>query len=329
MRYVRLGRTEARVSAVGFGTWPLGGPIEVDGAPEGWSGHDDERARRALVRAAELGVTHWDTADAYGEGRAERLIGSCWRDVRRDEIFLASKVGWVRGPFERFYHPAQMRRQLERSLRNLATDVIDLHYLHHCGFGPRDECLDDAVAAMQDFRAEGKIRFVGLSDWRGERIARYLPRVDPDVVQTYRNVLDDDYERSGLRTAVEARDLGVVFFSPLKHGLLLGKYEAPPAFGAGDVRSAQPEFADAELVAALWRNAEALRRRFAAHEQPVLHALVGALLADEPNASVLLGQRSPEQAEAAAAAGEPLSREDAEWVRDLYARLRATAPVTA
>jgi aryl-alcohol dehydrogenase-like predicted oxidoreductase len=74
---------------------------------------------------------------------------------------------------------------------------------------------------MHRLRDEGKVRFVGLSDWDGSKIMQYVERVDPDAVQPYRNLVDDDYESSGLKAYVDAHDLGVAFFSPLKHGLLL------------------------------------------------------------------------------------------------------------
>lgn len=318
MRTVRFGRTNTEVSAVGFGTWPFTGPKQVNGQAEGWSGHDDGLASRALARAYQLGITHWDTADVYGAGNAERLIRSVWRLVPREAIFLASKVGWERGPYKHFYHPKQMRHQMEATLRHLGVDRVELYYLHHCDFGKQDEYLDGAVEMMQRFRAEGKIRFVGLSDWDSKRILRYIKRVDPDAVQLSRNVLEDTYALNGLKELVEARDLGVAFFSPLKHGVLLGKYEKPHSFVKGDIRSRISVFHNREFLAIMRRNRDALIKRFHDRPEPVLHGLLGTLWADAPAASVLLGQRNPSQVEAAASTGEPLSPMDTEWVKNLY-----------
>jgi aryl-alcohol dehydrogenase-like predicted oxidoreductase len=319
MRTIRLGRTNAHVSAVSLGTWGHGGPNVSEGNSVGWTGHDDQKAKEALVEAHRRGIRHWDTADAYGAGHAETLIGEVFASgVPRDEIFLASKFGWVKGPHDHFYDAGFMRAQAERSLRNLRTDVIDLYYFHHCDFGPNDRWFDGAMEVMRRLREEGKIRFIGLSDWDGSKIMRFIERVDPDVVQPYRNVIDDDYESSGLRAYVDRHDLGVAFFSPLKHGLLLGKYDAPQEFAEGDFRSGIPEFRDPAFLARMRHAREEVTRRFADHRQPVLHALTGALLAGNPTACVLLGQRNRQQVDAAASAGDALRDADAQWVRRLY-----------
>src|SRR5438309_2003461 len=188
MRTIRLGRTNVHVPAISLGTWGHGGPNTNEGASVGWTGHDDGLAREALIEAHRRGITHWDTADAYGGGHAEQLIGEVFAQVPRRDIFLATKFGWVKGPSNHFYDPHFMRSQCEQSLRNMRTDVIDLYYFHHCDFG---DYFEPALAMMRTLRHEGKIRFIGLSDWDASRIMRYIERVDPDVVQPFRNLLDD------------------------------------------------------------------------------------------------------------------------------------------
>ncbi len=322
MERVRLGRTNVEVPIISLGTWGHGGPNVAGGNSVGWSGHDDAKAREALVRAWELGITHWDTADVYGNGHAEQLIGEVFGRVPRGDVFLASKVGYDRGPHELAYDPAWMRRQLERSLRNLKTDVIDLHYFHHCDFGPDDARLEPALAEMRRFRDEGKIRFIGLSDWSDARIMRVIDRVDPDVVQPYRNLTHDSFAESGLKDWAEAHDAGLCFFSPLRHGLLLGKYERPTTFPEGDFRRTDAAFGDAQVIARLRDNAQRLRERFADDPEPVLRPIVAALLDDAPTACVLLGQRNAQQVESAARAGRRLTNDEAAFVRSLFADLR-------
>ncbi|MFL6245985.1 MAG: aldo/keto reductase [Thermoanaerobaculia bacterium] len=320
MRMIRLGRTNISVPAVSLGTWGHGGPRVTDsGESVGWSGHDDNEAMEALVAAYRAGITHWDTADAYGDGHSEELIGQVWDRVPRAEIFLATKFGYIQGPAKHPYDPKFMREQAERSLRNMKTDVLDLYYFHHCDFGPGDRYFDGALETMRRLRDEGKVRFIGLSDWDGTRLMRFIERVDPDVVQPYRNLIDDDYESSGLKRYVDAHDLGVAFFSPLKHGLLLGKYDRPVDYGEGDFRSNVADFRDPEAIERYKRAAAAMREKFGAQSrEPVMHAVVGALLTGNPTACVLLGQRNAKQVAAAAAVGEALSEQDAAWVRAQY-----------
>ena len=318
MRKIRFGRIDVEVPTVSLGTWGHGGPNVSEGVSVGWSGHDDRAAREALILAWRKGITHWDTADAYGDGHAESLIGEVWNEVPRKSIFLASKFGWVKGPSGHWYDANFMRQQCERSLRLMKTDVIDLYYFHHCDFGPNDQYFDDALAMMRRLRDEGKIRFVGLSDWDGRKIMKFIKRVDPDVVQPYRNLIEDDYESSGLKKWVDDHDIGVAFFSPLKHGLLLGKYDQPTDFPEGDTRSRVKAFKDPEFIERMKRAAGEMRKRFDGHREPVLHAVIGALLTDNPTACVLLGQRNPKQVEAAATVGEALSPDEAAWVRRMY-----------
>jgi aryl-alcohol dehydrogenase-like predicted oxidoreductase len=320
MRTLRFGRTNAQVPAISLGTWGHGGPSVARGEPVGWSGHDDRLAKEALVEAHRQGITHWDTADAYGQGHAEQLIGEAFAEgVPRGDIFLASKFGYWTGPTGRFYDPVFMRQQCEDSLKRMQTDVIDLYYFHHCNFGENDEYFDDALATMRSFRDEGKIRYIGLSDWDATKIMKFIERVDPDAVQPYRNVIDDDYESSGLKAWVQTHDLGVAFFSPLKHGLLLGKYDEPQLFDEGDFRSGIPEFRDPQFLARMRYARDEMTRRFSDSSQPVIHALTGALLTGNPTATILLGQRNSKQVEAVVAAGgEALSDDDAAWVRRVY-----------
>lgn len=319
MRTLRFGRTNTTVSAIGLGTWGHGGPrISSSGASVGWVGHDDQQAREAIIAAYRKGINHWDTADVYGDGHAETLIGDVWEDVPRHKIFLATKFGWEMGPSGHWYDPAFMRERCERSLRNMQTDVIDLYYFHHCDFGPDDRYFDDALDTMHRLREEGKIRFIGLSDWEAPKIMRFIDRVQPDVVQPYRNLVDDDYESSGLKAWVDTHDAGVAFFSPLKHGLLLGKYDQPTEYGEGDFRSNVADFRDPAAIERYKNAAAAMRERFPSHREPVLHAVIGALLTDNPTACALLGQRNPRQVEAASAVGEALGREEAGWVRGWY-----------
>ena len=318
MRNITLGRTGAEVSAISLGTWSYGGANKSGKLPVGWAGQSDNDSTSALKRAWELGINHWDTADVYGNGRSEQVIGSMWKSIPRNNIFLATKVGWDRGYKKRWYDIDVMRQNMERSLKNLKTDCVDLIYLHHCNFGDNNEYFDEAIAVIRKFKEEGKTRFIGLSDWSSKQIRQFIERCDPDVVQPLRNVVDDSYESSGLKQYIDDHNLGICFFSPIKHGLLLGKYTEPAQFEDGDFRSHEKAFSDMEFLQKMLDNKAKLDGRFSDHLNPVMHGVVNALFSDSPTGCALLGQRNVDQVEAAATLGDLLSNEDSDWVKNLY-----------
>ena len=318
MRKIILGRTNTTVSAISLGTWAFGGENKIGKKSVGWANQSDRDSRSVLIKAWEKNINHWDTADVYGEGHSERIIGSMWEDIPRDSIFLATKVGWDMGPFSHWYHPKHMKNKIEESLTNLKTDYIDLLYLHHCNFGKQDEYFDDAVEVLKSFQSQGKIRFTGLSDWSNERIVKYLDACNPDVIQPYRNIMDNTYEESGLKNIVNKNNLGVCFFSPLKHGLLTGKYKTTAVFKDGDHRSGIKDFQNKNKIKKIMLNCEKLEKKFLHHENPIMHGIVNALFFDSPTGCVLLGQRNIKQVETASSLGEILSEEDTSWVKSLY-----------
>jgi len=318
MRKIILGRTNTTVSAISLGTWAFGGENKIGKKSVGWANQSDRDSRSVLIKAWEKNINHWDTADVYGEGHSERIIGSMWEDIPRNSIFLATKVGWDMGPFSHWYHPKHMKKKIEESLTNLKTDYIDLLYLHHCNFGKQDEYFDDAVEVLKSFQSRGKIRFIGLSDWSNERIVKYLDACNPDVIQPYRNIMDNTYEESGLKNIVNKNNLGVCFFSPLKHGLLTGKYKTTAVFKDGDHRSGIKDFQNKNKIKKIMLNCEKLEKKFLHHENPIMHGIVNALFFDSPTGCVLLGQRNIKQVETASSLGEILSEEDTNWVKSLY-----------
>ena len=318
MRKITLGRTGVKVSAISLGTWSYGGANKSGKHSVGWAGQSDNDSTAGLKRAWELGINHWDTADVYGNGKSEQIIGSMWNNIPRNDIFLATKVGWDMGSYSHWYHPKQMQQNIERSLKNLKTDCIDLIYLHHCNFGNNEEYFDDAIDLVRKFQHEGKTRFIGLSDWSSDKILNFIERCDPDVVQPYRNVMVDAYEATGLKNHVNKYDIGVCFFSPIKHGLLTGKYKKPASFDDGDFRQNEPAFTDKVILEKMQNNKEKLKERFPSHPHPVMHGVVNALFSDSPTGCVLLGQRNITQVEVAATLGDILSDEDANWVKRIY-----------
>ena len=138
------------------------------------------------------------------------------------------------------------------------------------------------------------------------------------MVQPLRNLTYDTWHQSGLAAWCAAHDVGAAFFSPLRHGLLLGKYEGPSTFPDGDFRNQDAGFRDAALIAKVGARARDLEGGLAHLPEPVLTGLVAPLLGDAPTGCVLMGQRTPRHVEAAARAAEALSDHEVRWVRSLY-----------
>ena len=174
MEYITLGKTESSVSNISLGTWAYGGSSTSGNQSVGWADQADSDSKKALLKAHEVGINHWDTADVYGDGRSECIIGGIWDDISRDEIFLATKVGWDMGTYSHWYHPKKMIQNMERSLKNLKTNCVDLMYLHHCNFGKNGEYFDDAMDVLLKFKQDGKTKFIGISDWSDEKIMSYI-----------------------------------------------------------------------------------------------------------------------------------------------------------
>ena len=319
MKNITLGRTNEQVSIISLGAWSFGKGNISGGSDVGWSNQSDKDSKAALLKAFSSGINHWDTADVYGEGHSEKIIGSMWNEISRDNIFLASKVGWDMGPHNHWYHPKYMKIKMEKSIKNLKTDYVDLMYLHHCNFGKNNEYLDDAAEMLYRFKEEGKTRFIGLSDWSSKRILKYIEKIDPDVVQPLYNVHDTEYVDSGLKQHVKSNNIGACYFSPIKHGILTGKYETIVEFPEGDFRRNVKEFKKIDFINKMKENKKKIEVRFSnTTSDPILHALLGAILYDNPTACVLLGQRNERQASVAGGLGQILNEKDADWVLSLY-----------
>lgn len=310
-RFLRGPNTE--VSALGAGCWTIGGPATNGGVPIGWDDVDPEHAYAGLVRAHELGVTLFDTADVYGLGRSERLLGRLVRDVGRDGLVLSSKVGYFAGTARHPYQPEQIRRQFDTTLDNLGTDHLDLYFLHSNNFGPSEEYLPGAVAALRELREQGMIGAIGLRaphtfalEWAGgtgpqaSSTARWVylfDQVQPDVVTVRYNLLSPRYpaQETDIFTFARHHQVGVLVKQALGQGLLLRDPNRPRrAHSGADHRSRDPDFQPAAL-AEIDRRLAALRGRFGSNSAALARIAMGYALQHAPDAAVLVGFRDAEQ----------------------------------
>ena len=229
----RLGRTGPEVSAIGLGCM---------GMSEFYTGSGSEAESIATIHhALDRGVTFLDTADMYGVGRNEELVGHAIQD-RRGEVFLATKFGNVRGPNGEFLgvkgDPDYVRSACEASLRRLGVDVIDLYYQHRVD---PNVPIEDTVGEMARLKEEGKIRFLGLSEAAPLTIRKAHATYPITAVQTELSLWSRDAEAEVIPTVREL-GIGYVAYSPLGRGFLTGQIKSPNDFAKDDFRHHHPRF---------------------------------------------------------------------------------------
>ncbi|MEV5544951.1 aldo/keto reductase [Streptomyces sp. NPDC052309] len=297
-----LGRSGIEVSALGFGCWAIGGEWQsADGQPLGWGRVDDEECVRAVRRALDLGVTFFDTADVYGTGHSERLLGRAL-GRRRDDVVLATKWGNVFDAETRTLtgsddSPAYARRALTASLRRLGTDHVDLYQLHLA-----DADVERAAElrdVCEEFVREGLVRAYGWSTDDPGRAAVFAAGEHCAAVQHRANVLQDAPEMIAL---CEEAGLASVNRSPLAMGLLTGGHAGGRALEAGDIRSRPPAwlpgFGEGGGADPRWlARVEALRDVLTADGRTLAQGALGWLWARSPRTVPIPGFRSVAQAE--------------------------------
>jgi aryl-alcohol dehydrogenase-like predicted oxidoreductase len=320
MRYRNLGNTGVAVSEIGFGCWTMGGLNWNRGAAVGWPDVNEDEIADGVKAALDAGVNHFDNADIYGNGLAERMLARVLRRLGVDStrLVIASKIGHFQGTAEHPYHPFHIRRQCEQSLINLGRDYLDIYYFHTAAFGDADRYLDDAVATLDDLVAEGKVRLKGQSAYSDADFLRVVPKVEPHVLQSRAHALDLGAIRPGspVHDLMEKRGISFVAFSPLAKGILLDRFDPgrPPQFEPGDHRADRPEFTPAAL-----RNVQPkltrLKQRFGATTEDLARVAMQYVLAQPHVACVIPGFRNEAQARCnLAAADRPLSKEDLTFV---------------
>ena len=225
MNYRQLGRTDMRVSEVSFGAWAIGGS---------WGPVKDEESYAALNRAVDLGVNFIDTADVYGDGRSEQLIARLLKE-RKEEIFVATKAGRRLSPHTPDgYNRTNLEAFVDRSLRNLDVDCIDLLQLH-C---PPTEVYyrPEVFKALDELKRKGKIRYYGVSVEKVAEALKATEYTDLQSVQIIFNMFRLKPATEFFPTAKE-RKVGVIVRVPLASGLLAGKITAQTKFPADDHRN--------------------------------------------------------------------------------------------
>lgn len=235
MQYRELGRTGIKVSVIGFGAWAIGGAAEASGTPLGWGRTSDDESLAAIRRARDLGVNFFDTADSYGFGRSESLLGIVLSRTRQD-VVLATKVGVVRGStgeLKKDFSRQHIFHAVDGSLKRLRTDYIDVYQVHNPTIAElRREEIQEAMEMLQD---AGKIRFWGVSISTPEEGMEIVQRGWAHALQVLYNVLNQAPARE-LFPAAKEKGYGIIARVPLASGLLTGKFRPDAVFPADDLR---------------------------------------------------------------------------------------------
>ncbi len=212
---VKIGSVPFIPSALGLGCWALGG--------RDWGGSQDlQTSLRVLHCAYDLGVTHFDTAQSYGAGLSEQLVGKALRG-KRENVFIASKASCRPG--------SAMKKAVEQSLKRMRTDYVDLFYIHWPG-KPLQSCMEGLLEA----KAEGKIRGIGISNFSVKQMNSVLSLGTIDAHQLCYNLLWRKAEREIIPHCT-TNGISVVAYSAVAQGILSGKFQKTPHFSAGDHRA--------------------------------------------------------------------------------------------
>jgi len=291
MRVRNVGSSELVVSLVGLGCNNFGFRIDAD------------QARVVVDAAIDDGITLFDTAESYGDGKSEEYLGRAL-GARRAGVLIATKFGWGRGRDDHSIargSPEYVRNAIEGSLRRLGTDYVDLYQYHRPdGVTP----IEETLGAMHELVEAGKVRYIGSSNLsaaqvrEADAVARERGLTRFVSAQNEYSWLERDPEAELIPACAEL-GIGLIPYCPLASGLLTGKYRRGEAAPEGTRLEGRLDDADAR-----WEKVEALEAFAAAHGRTLLDVAIGGLAAEPAIASVIAGATRPEQVHANVAAGE-------------------------
>lgn len=297
MQQRALGQTDIKLSAIIMGTWQAGKSM--------WTDIDDNETQRAMRAALDAGITTFDSAEVYGNGHSEQIIGKALSDVR-DRVVLASKV------FANHLKYDQVIEACERSLKNFNTDYMDLYQIHWPAgtFNTPAVPVEETMRALMDLKAQGKIRAIGVSNFNRQQLAEARQYGPVESLQPPYSLFWRLVEKEAAPYCRE-NDMTILAYSPMAQGLLTGKFGPGHQFAKGDHRAGNRLFAPENFKRA--QQALSELRPIADKHQISLGQLALAWIIAQPGCCAIAGARNAEQAVQNAAAGNvQLSREDLE-----------------
>lgn len=302
MELRNLGTSDIKISPIIMGTWQLGKDM--------WVGIDDAESTTAIKAAYDAGITTFDTAEVYGSGHSERIVGNALYDVR-DRVVIATKV------FSNHLQANQVIDACHKSLKNLKTDYIDLYQIHWPpgSFGAKKVPLEETMGAMADLKAQGKIRAFGVSNFSRSQLEAAATFGRIDSLQPPYSLFWRKVETDALPYCRE-NNITVLAYSSMAQGLLTGKFGPDHTFAKGDHRFKNKLF-QPENYRRVQKALEKLRP-IAEANQITLGQLALAWIISQPGVCAIAGARNSEQAvQNAAAANVRLSETDLAAVDDI------------
>lgn len=318
MQTKKLGKSDLQITPVGFGAWAAGGP----GWEFSWGAQEDADSIAAIHRGLELGVNWIDTAAVYGIGHSEEVVASALKEWRgpRPYVFTKCVLTWdANGKISQNHSAASIRKECEDSLRRLQTDVIDLYQMH---WPPRDNgpSLEEAWTTLAALQKEGKVRWIGVSNFDAAQIRR---------AQAIAPVTSNQPPYSMIRRAIEAETLpfcmqqgiGTISYAPMASGLLTGSMtgERAAALPPDDFRSRNPEFHEPKLSKNI-ELVERVRKIGARYSRGPGEVAIAWVLKNPAITAAIVGARSAKQVDGVMRATEiKLSNEDIAEIEDAAA----------
>jgi len=295
MEFRMLGTSGIKISSIIMGTWQAG--------KEMWVGIDDTESTKAIKAAYDAGITTFDTAEVYGNGHSEKIVGNALQDVR-DNVVIATKV------FSNHLRYQQVIDACHQSLKNLNTDYIDLYQIHWPpgSFGAKHVPLEETMGALTDLKAQDKIRAIGVSNFSRSQMEKAEKYEKIDSLQPPYSLFWRKVETDALPYCLE-NNITLLAYSSMAQGLLTGKFGPDHQFAKGDHRFRNKLF-QPENYARVQKALEKLRP-IANANNITLGQLAPAWIISRPGRCAIAGARSAEQAaQNAAAANARLSEQD-------------------
>lgn len=287
MKYRKFGSTGFQVSEVGFGAWGIGGNAHGNS----YGPTEDEESLRAIKTALDLGCTFFDTADVYGHGHSEELLGQALQGVR-DRVIIATKGGsdFYHTPPRLNFTESHLIYAVEQSLKRLGSDYIDLYQLHNPPFSAIEHAR--LFEPLEKLKAQGKIRFYGISIHDPAEGLLALKNGKPAAIQVVYNYLRRDAAEELFPRAI-AEGVAIIAREPLANGFLTGKYTKDSIFPVGDIRHQWPSKYQTQMI----HQVEEFARRIAPGSLTLAQAALKFALAQPAIATVIPGCKTASQTE--------------------------------